>query len=129
VFSKTFTIETNCNFTSALFDARILRSNPFLGCVKLHILQLKVVKLLITMAFGFILMAGLLVGVEHDLNTRRTILGVLCATLATLMYAAPLTIMVRVSSRAQTPEFQHDLLKSSVLIQTNGFKWYTNVMD
>jgi len=86
--------------------------------------RLKVVKLLITMAFGFILLAGLLVGVEHDLNTRRTILGVLCATLATLMYAAPLTIM-EIVIQTKSVEFMPFLLSLFVFLNSSAWTVYS----
>lgn len=82
--------------------------------------RLKVVKLFIAVAFGFILMAGLVVGIEHDLNTRRTIVGVLCATVTTIMYAAPLTIMKTVV-QTKSVEFMPFLL--SLFVFLNSLDW------
>jgi hypothetical protein len=56
--------------------------------------QMNMLKLFIAMASGFILMTGVVVGLVKDLDTRRTILGVLGAALGLVMYSAPLTIMV-----------------------------------
>jgi solute carrier family 50 protein (sugar transporter) len=82
--------------------------------------RLKVVKLFIAMALGFIVMAGLVLGLVHDLNTRRAILGVLGATLATLMYGAPLTIMKMVIE-TKSVEFMPFLL--SLFVFLNSLAW------
>lgn len=85
--------------------------------------RLKVVILFITMASSFILVAGLVVGIEHDPNTRRAILGVLCATLATMMYAAPLTIMKTVI-QTKSVEFMPFLLSLFVFLNSSAWTVY-----
>ncbi|KAG0630151.1 hypothetical protein M758_1G157600 [Ceratodon purpureus] len=82
--------------------------------------RMKVLKLFIAMASGFILMTGLVVGLVKDHDTRRTILGVLGATLALAMYSAPLTVM-RLVIQTKSVEFMPFLL--SLFVFLNSLTW------
>ena len=85
--------------------------------IRVLCVQMKVLKLFIAMASGFILMTGLVVGLVKDHDTRRTILGVLGATLALAMYSAPLTVMVyHYFGHALVPKLQIILSRNGVYL-------------
>lgn len=69
-------------------------------------------------------MTGLVLGLVDSVDTRKTILGVMGAFLGSLMYAAPLTVMVRHSQL-----FTHFYRSGSIVPRRHAFFVVTSMFD